>query len=196
MYIALVRVYVKPDRVEDFKALIRANHEGSISEPGCLRFDVAQSRDDPTALRALGVLPGRSGGGRHHKTTPHYLAFKAAGRDMMADERVSELYTGLYPETTAVRLMRRAHCRPSASGVCRASRSVRARSRRAARASWPATARRALLVSGRALVRQTSPWRAELEEGLAEAGVALVARVAVAGEPGMADVEAPVERYR
>ncbi len=48
MFIQLVRVHVKPDKVDTFRELIRANHEGSVREPGCLRFDVAQSKDDPT----------------------------------------------------------------------------------------------------------------------------------------------------
>jgi quinol monooxygenase YgiN len=37
----------------------------------------------------------------YHKTTPHYLAFKAEATDMMAEERVSDLYTGLYPARDA-----------------------------------------------------------------------------------------------
>jgi autoinducer 2-degrading protein len=97
MYIALVRVHVKPDRVEDFKALIRPNHVGSISEPGCLRFDVAQSAEDPTRF-VLWECYRDEAAAREHKTTPHYLAFKAGAAELMADERVSELYAGLYPE--------------------------------------------------------------------------------------------------
>jgi len=41
-----------------------------------------------------------------------------------------------------------------------------------------------------------SPRRAELEAGLAEAGVTLVGSTTVTGEPGPADVEGPVERFR
>jgi autoinducer 2-degrading protein len=97
MHVALVRIHVKPDRVEDFKTLIRANHLGSLSEPGCLRFDVAQSVDDPTRF-VLWECYLDEAASREHKTTSHYLAFKAGAGDMMADERVSELFTGLYPE--------------------------------------------------------------------------------------------------
>jgi autoinducer 2-degrading protein len=99
MYISLVRVHVKPDRVADFESLIGANHQGSVDEPGCLRFDVARSRDDPTRY-VLWEWYRDEDAARSHKTTPHYLAFKAQAADMMAEERVSELYTGLYPETT------------------------------------------------------------------------------------------------
>jgi autoinducer 2-degrading protein len=100
MYIALIRVHVKADRVEDFKALIRPNHLASVAEPGCLRFDVAQSAEDPTRF-VLWEWYRDEAAAMAHKTTAHYLAFKAGAADLMAEERVSELYTGLYPETPA-----------------------------------------------------------------------------------------------
>jgi len=64
MFIAAVHVYIKPDKVDDFKEMIGHNHRGSIAEPGCLRFDVAQSRDDPTEflLWECYALPGVQGG--------------------------------------------------------------------------------------------------------------------------------------
>lgn len=100
MYIALVHVHVKPDKVEDFKEMIRANHLGTVGEPGCLRFDVAQSKDDSTRF-VLWEWYVDAEAAKFHKTTPHYLAFKTAGADMMAEDRVSDLYTGIYPETPA-----------------------------------------------------------------------------------------------
>jgi len=100
MFIAAVHVYIKPDRVDDFKEMIRANHKGSIEEPGCLRFDVAQSKDDPTEFLLWEWYVDEEAA-RFHKTTPHYLAFKAEAPELMAKERVSDLYTGLYPATEA-----------------------------------------------------------------------------------------------
>jgi len=99
MFIALVRIHVKPDKVETFKEMIRANHEGSVREPGCLRFDVAQSREDPTRF-VLWEWYVDEEANRFHKTTSHYLAFREAMGDLMAEDRVSELYTGVYPETS------------------------------------------------------------------------------------------------
>src|SRR5512137_1219696 len=101
MFIALVRIHVKPDRVDDFTSMIRANHEGSVAEPGCLRFDVAQSKDDPTRF-VLWEWYVDEAASQAHKTTAHYLTFRAAMADMMAEDRVSELYTGIYPETPAL----------------------------------------------------------------------------------------------
>ena len=100
MYVALVRVHVKPDRVEEFIGMIEANHVGSIAEPGCLRFDVAQSIDDPTRF-VLWECYRDELAAKAHKTTPHYLAFKEGATELMAEERVSELYTGIYAEPPA-----------------------------------------------------------------------------------------------
>jgi autoinducer 2-degrading protein len=96
MFIAAVHVYIKPDKVEDFKEMIQANHEGSIREPGCLRFDVAQSKDDPTEFMLWEWYVDEAAN-KFHKTTPHYLAFKEKAPEFMAKERVSDLYTGIYP---------------------------------------------------------------------------------------------------
>ena len=99
MFIAAVHVYIKPDKVESFKEMIRANHEGSIREPGCLRFDVAQSKDDPSEF-ILWEWYVDEAANQFHKTTPHYLAFKERAPEFMARERVSRLYTGIYPAST------------------------------------------------------------------------------------------------
>lgn len=98
MFIALVHVHVKPEYVDRFVDLIRANHLGSVQEPGCIRFDVAQSVDDPTRF-ALWEWYADADAAKAHKETPHYLAFKAAAGEMMAEERVLVRYDGLFPET-------------------------------------------------------------------------------------------------
>ena len=100
MFVALVNVHVKPDKVDDFIAMIRANHEGSVQEPGCLRFDVAQAKEDPTRF-VLWEWYLDEAANAFHTTTPHYLAFRADMPELMAEERVSILYTGIYPETPA-----------------------------------------------------------------------------------------------
>lgn len=100
MFVAAVHVYLKSDKIEQFKELIRANHEGSIREPGCLRFDVAQSKADPTEF-ILWEWYVDEAANQFHKTTPHYLAFKEQAPELMSRERVSDLYTGIYPHTDA-----------------------------------------------------------------------------------------------
>jgi autoinducer 2-degrading protein len=95
MFIAAVHVYVKPDRVDEFIEGIKANHEASVAEPGCLRFDVAQSRDDPTEFLLWEVYVDEEAS-RFHKTTPHYLAFKEQMLELASRERHSDLFDGVY----------------------------------------------------------------------------------------------------
>ena len=95
MFVAAVHVYIKPEAVEEFKAGIKANHEGSIAEPGCLRFDVAQSREDPTEFLLWEVYLDDEAAA-FHKTTPHYLAFKAKMPELMAKARRGYKFVGLY----------------------------------------------------------------------------------------------------
>lgn len=95
MFIAAVHVYVKPDKVDEFKRQIRANHLGSIAEPGCLRFDVAQSREDAGEFLLWECYVDEEAAA-FHKTTPHYLAFKEQMPELMAKERHSDLFEGVY----------------------------------------------------------------------------------------------------
>jgi autoinducer 2-degrading protein len=98
VFIAAVHVYVKPDKIDEFKEKIRANHEASIAEPGCLRFDVAQSKEDPTKFLLWEVYVDEAAN-KYHKTTPHYLAFKEQMPGLMSKDRHSDLYEGIYVDS-------------------------------------------------------------------------------------------------
>ena len=98
MFVAAVHVYIKPEKVDEFIAGIKANHEGSIAEPGCLRFDVAQSKEDPTQFLLWEVYVDDDAAA-FHKTTPHYLAFKERMPELMAKDRHSDLFEGIYVDS-------------------------------------------------------------------------------------------------
>ena len=51
MNVTLVEINIKPERVDEFLEVFRANHEGALQEPGNLRFDVLQ--DQVPVLRKL-----------------------------------------------------------------------------------------------------------------------------------------------
>lgn len=98
MFVTLVYVHVKPEYLREFVEAIRANHEGSIREPGCLRFDVLQSPDDPTRFVLYEAYRDEAASAAH-KETAHYLAWRAAASDWMAEPRQGIRYDGLFPET-------------------------------------------------------------------------------------------------
>jgi len=96
MHVTLVHVHVKPDRVEDFIAATRPNHEGSVREPGNRRFDVLQDPTDPTRF-VLYEAYARPDDATAHKETPHYKAWRDAVADMMVEPRMGVPYVGLMP---------------------------------------------------------------------------------------------------
>ena len=48
MNVTLVEINIKPERVDEFLEVFRANHEGALQEPGNLRFDVLQDPEVKT----------------------------------------------------------------------------------------------------------------------------------------------------
>jgi len=97
MHVTLVKVSVKPDRVNDFIEASRANHEGSVREPGNRRFDILQDPDDSTRFILYEAYVSADDAAAH-KQTPHYLAWRDAVAEMMAEPRQGIPYNGLFPK--------------------------------------------------------------------------------------------------
>jgi autoinducer 2-degrading protein len=98
MYVTVVSVHVKAEHVVDFVDSIRANHEGSVREPGNLRFDVLQSVEDPSRFILYEAYLDEASA-KAHKETAHYAAWRDRAADWMAEPRVGVRYDGLFPET-------------------------------------------------------------------------------------------------
>ena len=96
MYVTLVHVHVKPEHLTEFLEATRANHEGSVREPGNLRFDVLRSVEDPTRFVFYEAYRDEAGA-KAHKETAHYAAWRDAAADWMAEPRVGVRYDGLLP---------------------------------------------------------------------------------------------------
>lgn len=96
MYVTVVYVHVKPAHVPDFIDAIRANHEGSIQEPGNVRFDILQSADDPTRFVTYMAYRDEASA-RAHRETAHYRAFRDRVADWMVEPRQNVVYLGLLP---------------------------------------------------------------------------------------------------
>ena len=96
MHVTLVHVRVRPEHLDAFIAATRANHEASVSEPGNRRFDVLLAPDDPTRF-ILYEAYASAADAAAHKETAHYLAWRAAVAEMMAEPRRGEPMNGLLP---------------------------------------------------------------------------------------------------
>lgn len=96
MHVTLVHVRVRPESVAAFVVATRANHEASAREPGNRRFDVLQTPDDPTRFLLYEAYASAEAAAAH-KATAHYLAWRDACAEMMAEPRRGEPWNGLFP---------------------------------------------------------------------------------------------------
>lgn len=97
MNVTLVEINIKPERVDEFLDVFRANHEGSVKEPGNLRFDVLQDPDAPTRFFIYEAYQNDDAV-LAHKQTPHYLACIEKLEGMMSAPRKKRSFVGLLPE--------------------------------------------------------------------------------------------------
>lgn len=86
MIATLVFVDVKPENVEAFKKISIYNHDNSRKEPGNIRFDVLQSKDDPTKFTLYEVFIDEEAAAAH-KQTEHYLRWREEVAPYMASPR-------------------------------------------------------------------------------------------------------------
>ena len=94
MFIALVKLQVKPELNDEFKAAILKNAELSVQrDPGCVRFDVLQQEDDPTRWFLYEVYE-REQARVDHRAAAHFLAFKQVGDRAILTREVTKL-TGI-----------------------------------------------------------------------------------------------------
>ena len=97
LYIVHVQVHVKPDAIAAFRAATLANAQASVKEPGILRFDVLQSREDPTRFVLVEVYKHPDDQAAHRETA-HYLTWRDAVADLMAEPRTAVKYTNVFPD--------------------------------------------------------------------------------------------------
>jgi (4S)-4-hydroxy-5-phosphonooxypentane-2,3-dione isomerase len=94
MFVLLVKLQVKPELVDEFKAAILTNAELSVQrDPGCLRFDVLQRQDDPTQWY-LYEMYDKEQAWVDHRNAPHFLAFMEVGNRAIVAREATKL-TGI-----------------------------------------------------------------------------------------------------
>jgi (4S)-4-hydroxy-5-phosphonooxypentane-2,3-dione isomerase len=96
MRVTLVHVHVQPEQVESFVAATLRNREGSVREPGNVRFDVLQSEDD-LARFVLVEMFRDDQAVEAHRATPHYRAWRDLVAPWMASPREGPRYRLLSP---------------------------------------------------------------------------------------------------
>jgi len=97
VFIVHVHVHVKPDSIEPFREATLANARNSVLEPGIARFDVLQQQEDPTRFLLVEVYRTPEDPAKH-KETDHYLSWRDAVADLIAEPRSSVKYDNVFPE--------------------------------------------------------------------------------------------------
>ena len=96
MLIVQVRVHVKPEFIDVFKAATVENARNSVREPGIARFDVVQEEDDSSRFVLIEVYRSVEATAAH-KETAHYKTWRDAVAPMMAEPRSSAKYANVFP---------------------------------------------------------------------------------------------------
>jgi (4S)-4-hydroxy-5-phosphonooxypentane-2,3-dione isomerase len=95
MYVVAVTVFVKAEFVDRFRDAILDNARNTRREPGNLRFDVAQAEDDPSRFLLYEVYRTKADFAAHQQTE-HYLRWKNAVADWMAQPRVGVKHNSIF----------------------------------------------------------------------------------------------------
>jgi autoinducer 2-degrading protein len=97
LHIALVQAHVRPERVEDFRQATTLNATESRKEAGVVRFDVVQESEDPTRFVLIEVFRSPAAAASHRETA-HYLRWRDAVAEMMAEPRTNKKYVNVSPD--------------------------------------------------------------------------------------------------
>lgn len=100
MHIVHVFVHVRPEHIEAFTAATEINAAASRKEPGIARFDVLQSRTEPSKFVLVEVYKTEQAA-RDHKQTAHYATWRDTVADMMQTPRSSEQFRNVSPDDSS-----------------------------------------------------------------------------------------------
>ena len=93
MHVVLIQVTVRPELLAEFeRALLHNARESVARDPGCVRFDVSQSIDDPRqwVLHEVYEHPEAHAA---HRQSAHFLAYNAVAERAVVEKVVTK-YSG------------------------------------------------------------------------------------------------------
>jgi (4S)-4-hydroxy-5-phosphonooxypentane-2,3-dione isomerase len=95
VYVVAVTVHVKPEFVQPFIEASLDNARNTRSEPGNVRWDFCQAEDDPTRFLLYEAYHAKDDLAKHHQSQ-HYLRWKQAVADWMAEPRQGVRYSSIF----------------------------------------------------------------------------------------------------
>lgn len=101
MYVLLVTLKPKPEKVKDFIAASLDDAKGSIgNEPGCLRFDVLQDEKDPNTVYFYEVYKDKAAFEAHGKM-PHFIKWRDTVKDWYVTPPTVGFANSIFPKDNA-----------------------------------------------------------------------------------------------
>jgi len=96
MFIFQVHHYIKPDHIEAYKAATLENARKTVQEPGVIRFDVFQAKEDPTHFSLFEVYRDDEARAAHLETE-HFLAWKEVALEAFARRGHGDEFEAIFP---------------------------------------------------------------------------------------------------
>ncbi len=101
MYVNLVSINIKPEHKKAFMAAMIENARDSMkNEPGCLRFDIVELKDNPNQLILYEIYITEKSLD-DHRNYPHFIKWRDTVKDMFASERTRTAGETVYPPDSA-----------------------------------------------------------------------------------------------
>ncbi|MDH2416094.1 putative quinol monooxygenase [Nocardioides sp. CER19] len=99
MFVVIVNLDVAETRLEEFLAAIEINAHATLrDEPGCLRFDVHRSVEDPHHFMFYEIYTDADAFYVAHRSAPHYVAWReASARCVRAGTQVNTYLEPAFP---------------------------------------------------------------------------------------------------
>ena len=102
LLIVHVHVHLVAGSEQAFRDATLANAEASRREPGILRFDVLQDRDDPLRFVLVEIYRDQAAAAAH-KQTGHYARWRDAVAGLMAEPRHGLRHVNISPDDEGFR---------------------------------------------------------------------------------------------
>ena len=96
MFHVVVRIEVKPEKLESFLELVHVDAVGTRKEPGNVRFDVLRLLDQPTKFALYEVYKDEDAV-KAHQQTEHYARWRREIEALQAVPRTADKFTTVDP---------------------------------------------------------------------------------------------------
>ena len=101
MFVFQVHHFFKPEYVDAYKEATLENARKTVQEPGVIRFDVLQDREDPTHFSLFEVYCDEKARAAHLETE-HFFVWKdlVLGQEMFARRGHGYEFDAVFPEAS------------------------------------------------------------------------------------------------